>query len=308
MSEDEILNVGIVIPTFNGGDLWYQVAEGVSKLISNKKIKKVLIIDSGSTDGTVDIALKHNFSIHKITSSEFNHGGTRNLGVKLVDSEIVIFLTQDAIPTKDCFDNLLASFQDPLVAAAYGRQLPHVNANPIAQHARKFNYGKKSYIADKSSKENMGLKTVFISNSFSAYKSAIFNELGGFANNTILGEDMYFAATAVTAGYKIAYCASASVYHSHNYSFLEEFKRYFDIGVFHHDEKWIRESFGGAGGEGKRFIISEIKFLMRNNLVWIPIACIYNALKIIGYKMGQNYDKLSIETIKKLSMHRRYWN
>src|SRR5699024_8480726 len=108
----------------------------------------------------------------------------------------------------------------------------------------------KSYIADLSKRNTMGLKTVFNSNSFSAYRVSTFMEIGGFPDDTILSEDMYFAARAVLSGYKIAYVAEAEVRHSHNYSSLEEFRRYFDIGVFHCDEPWIRKAFGGAGGEG----------------------------------------------------------
>lgn len=96
-----------------------------------------------------------------------------------------------------------------------------------------------------------GVKTVFMSNSFSAYRIDVLQQLGGFPSDTILCEDMYFTAKAVLAGYKVAYVSEAVVRHSHNYSAVEEFKRYFDIGVFHADEPWIREKFGGAGGEGK---------------------------------------------------------
>jgi rhamnosyltransferase len=95
------------------------------------------------------------------------------------------------------------------------------------------------------------LKTVFTSNSFAAYRISTFIELEGFPDSTILSEDMFFAAKSVMAGYSVAYVSDAIVRHSHNYSTLEEFKRYFDIGVFQTDEPWIKQNFGGAGGEGK---------------------------------------------------------
>ena len=118
---------------------------------------------------------------------------------------------------------------------------------------------------------------------------------------------MYYTAKAVLAGYKVAYVHDALVAHSHNYSPFEEFKRYFDIGVFHTDEPWIRKAFGGAGGEGKKFILSELFFLLRNNPLWIPIACINNLMKFLGYKIGQKYKNLPLSIIKKFSMHTRYW-
>src|SRR5690606_22126597 len=130
---------------------------------------------------------------------------------------------------------LVAAFNDPAVAVAYGRQLPHHVANPIAAHARLFNYGARSYVAGMEDATRMGIKTVFASNSFAAYRAATFKELGGFPERTILSEDMYLAARSVLAGGKVAYVAEACVRHSHNYTPLEEFRRYFDIGVFQAD-------------------------------------------------------------------------
>lgn len=296
----------IAIPTYNGGELWQHVAEKLSELGSDN----VYVIDSGSKDSTLSIANSKGFRTLSIESKDFNHGGTRNLAVKnnTDNADVVIFLTQDAIPQPGFLKKILSAFNDPKVACAYGRQLPHTDANPLAKHARDFNYRSTSYVSDLSSKENMGLKAVFMSNSFSAYRLSVFEQIGGFPSNTILCEDMYFTAKAVLAGYKVSYVADAEVRHSHNYNSVEEFKRYFDIGVFHHDEPWIRESFGGAGGEGKKFIISEFNYLIKHAPLWIPMACINNFAKIIGYKLGQNYSRLSPKWRKKLSMHTRYWD
>lgn len=300
------MKVRVVIPTYNGGELWRKVCAAIKK--QSEDFGSVLLIDSSSSDDTCQIAEESGFQVIKIDKIEFNHGGTRNLGVEnSTDVDIVIFLTQDAIPELNCIKSILSVFNDPKVAVAYGRQLPHDDANPIATHARNFNYSVESHALGLDDKEKYGIKTVFSSNSFSAYRTDVFRELGGFPSNTILGEDMYFAAKAVLAGYKIAYVADSGVKHSHNYSILEEFKRYFDIGVFHHDEPWIRKNFGGAGGEGKRFIFSELNFLLKNAPTWIPLACVNNFFKIIGYKLGQSYSKLPNSLVKKFSMHKGYW-
>lgn len=296
----------IVIPTYNGGDLWRASAKKIS--LQKKYAKEIIVIDSSSKDDTTKISEDNGFKLVSIPSSEFNHGGTRNLGVSLAESAIVIFFTQDAIPNENAVKNIIKAFDDPNVAAAFGRQLPHQDANPIAVHARNFNYKSESYTSHIGVKDKLGLKTVFISNSFSAYRKSAFEKIGGFPSNTILCEDMYFSAKAILSGFKVAYVAEAEVMHSHNYTAIEEFKRYFDIGVFHYDEKWIRESFGGAGGEGMKFISSELKFLLNNAPAWIPIACVNNLAKILGYKIGQKYTKIPKEMCKKLSMHKRYWN
>ncbi|MEC5342067.1 glycosyltransferase [Brenneria populi] len=301
------MRVKVVIPAYNGGELWRKACAAIKK--QSEDFESVLVIDSSSSDDTRQIAGDSGFQIINIKKTEFNHGGTRNLGVeKAADADIVIFLTQDAIPESGCIKSIVSVFNNPKVAVAYGRQLPHDDANPIAAHARNFNYGAESHILGLDDRKKYGIKTVFSSNSFSAYRTDIFRTLGGFPSNTILGEDMYFAAKAVLAGYKIAYVAESGVKHSHNYSAWEELKRYFDIGVFHHDEPWIRESFGGAGGEGKKFIFSELKFLLKRSPLSIPLACINNFFKIVGYKLGQNYSRLPKALVKKFSMHKGYWS
>ncbi|EML2678455.1 TPA: glycosyltransferase [Klebsiella michiganensis] len=298
----------IAIPTYNGGDIWRESANNIKKFSSENTF--VQIIDSGSTDDTVEIARESNFNVMCIDKREFNHGGTRNLAVKdnIDKYDIVIFLTQDAIPEEGFLDKILSIFEDTSVACAYGRQLPHKDANPLAQHARYFNYSEKSYSCSKEDINRMGLKSVFMSNSFSAYRLSIFEKLEGFPSNTILCEDMFYTAKAILSGYKVAYVADAIVRHSHNYTPLDEFKRYFDIGVFHSDEKWIRDQIGSAKGEGKKFIISELNFLMKNSPLWIPYAFFNNFMKIFGFKLGLNYKKIPIKIIKKLSMHKRFWD
>lgn len=297
----------IAIPTYNGGDLWKETVKAIK--INAPADVLVQVIDSGSKDKTAEIARDAGFHVLNISSADFNHGGTRNQLVELhaADYDIIIFLTQDAIPEQGFIDNILKAFDDPKVACAYGRQLPHRDANPIAQHARLFNYPETSHVSDLSSAEKIGIKAVFMSNSFSAYRISAFEELGGFPSNTILCEDMFFTAKALLAGYKSAYCAEAMVRHSHNYSGIEEYKRYFDIGVFHTQEPWIQEKFGGAKGEGKKFIFSELKYIFSKKPIVLINSFKNNSFKLIGYKIGKKYQLLPKLLVEKFSMHVRYW-
>ncbi|HHL6307169.1 TPA: glycosyltransferase family 2 protein [Klebsiella pneumoniae] len=297
----------IAIPTYNGNELWREVVSNLKKYVPSDIT--IQIVDSGSTDGTVELASEAGFKVMKIRSEDFNHGGTRNLAVSeyLNEFDIAIFLTQDAIPEKGFIEEIIRSFNDPLVVCAYGRQLPHEDANPIAQHARFFSYPSTSKINDMTTVSNNGIKTVFMSNSFSAYRLSVFKELGGFPSNTILCEDMFFTAKAILSGYKLAYVSKAIVRHSHNYTPLQEFRRYFDIGVFHKDCSWIQQKFGGTGGEGKKYILSELKYLLKNGAFWIPVSVLNNFMKIVGYKLGKNYHKISKSLILNFSMHKKYW-
>jgi len=300
--------VAVVIPTLNGGEPLKRLLLALK--IQTVPLKSVLIVDSQSNDDTVEHAKSVNFKVLQIEREQFNHGGTRQQCLELLpESDIVVFLTQDVqIADSHALENLVHCFSDTQVGAAYGRQLPHQNARPIEAHARLFNYPDKSITKSVDDIPKLGIKTVFCSNSFAAYRRQALMEVGGFPNNIIFGEDTYVAAKMVLAGWKVAYCAEAKVYHSHHYSYVSEFRRYFDIGVLHNRENWIQQHFGTAGGEGKRFVISEIKYLLRKAFWLIPSALLRSFLKLTAYKLGKMEKHIPSKIKKHLSMNRNYWN
>ena len=120
-------------------------------------------------------------------------------------------------------------------------------------------------------------------------------------------EDMMAGARLLQQGWKLAYCADACVQHSHNYSLSAEFKRYFDIGVFHHQEQWLLAWLGKAEGEGKRFVLSELRYLWRHAPWRLPEAAIRTLLKYAGYRLGKAEARLPLALKRRLSMHRGYW-
>lgn len=303
------LDVLVVVPVFNGGALWEEAAAALARAQTHSCHHiDVKVVDSSSRDNSAAVAVRHGFELQTIDSADFDHGGTRNAAVRGSSADIYVFLTQDAvIDHPAALDTLLEAFTDPTVAVAYGRQLPHKGANPIAAHARAFNYGPQSRVLSMEDRSRYGIKTVFTSNSFAAYRAGVFNELGGFPERNILSEDMYLAARAVLAGGKVAYVAEACVRHSHNYSPLEEFRRYFDIGVFQADHAWIGKSFGGAEGEGLRFLRSEARTLLARAPLWLPRACLHNGLKMLGYQLGRQYKRVPPALRRRLSLQPRYW-
>jgi len=270
----------------------------------------VLVIDSGSDDGAVETFRAAEAIIHSIERHEFNHGGTRQLGVDMFpDADLIIFLTQDAIPADPhAFERLVRCFDDSTVGVAFGRQLPRPGAGHIEAHARLFNYPAASRVTTLDDRATMGIKTVFLSNSFAAYRRADLLAVGGFRSHLIMGEDTYVAAKMLLAGKKIAYCAEATVLHSHDYNLVEEFRRYFDAGVLHSREPWIRNYFGGAENEGLRFVKSELKYLLGHNPFLIPSAIFRTILKFVGFRLGLREGRLPMAVKRRLSMQRAYWS
>lgn len=267
------------------------------------------VVDSSSKDGTQDFIRKCGHHLSVIHEADFNHGATRQMMVDLYpDYEFYVFLTQDVYLADDhAIERIIAPFVDPRVGAVCGRQLPHLNASLIAQHMRSFNYPSDSRVKSIDDVEELGIKTPFLSNSFAAYRRDALMGIGGFPKHVIFGEDMYVAAKLLMNGWMISYAADAVCYHSHNYSILEEFHRYFDVGVFHAREAWIRENFGCTGGEGLRFVISEMRFLGLLRFYLWPSALIRNACKYLAFKLGINEDLLPASFKRKLSMNHRFW-
>jgi rhamnosyltransferase len=301
------MNSFVIVPTLNAASGWHRFVESLLRSIS---ADRVLIVDSSSTDGTVDLARAAGFRVHTIPRAEFNHGRTRQLAAELLtEAEILVYLTQDAIIAHpDAIERLLQSFASPSVAAAFGRQLPHAGATPIEAHGRLFNYSAQSGLRTLKSREQMGFKAIFISNSFAAYRRDALLAVGGFPGDVIFGEDTVTAAKLLLSGWQIAYVAEAEVFHSHSYTWKQEFRRYFDIGVLHERESWLIEEFGGAGGEGGRFVKSELRYLWPQHWWLIPSALIRTALKLVGYRLGRVEDRLSLKWKRRLSMHHHYWS
>jgi rhamnosyltransferase len=278
-------------------------------LLQTISLDNLIAIDSVSNDLTADFLSCNGFRIHTIPRHTFNHGATRQLAVELSpEADIIIFMTQDAIlADSSSLQYLVNVFADPSVGAAYGRQLPAPDATPIAAHARLFNYPAESYVRSEADIPRYGIKTAFLSNSFAAYRRSALLAVGGFPSSVILSEDTMVAAKMLLNGWKVAYCAEATCYHSHNYPPFKEFQRYFDIGVFHAREAWYLQALGGAEGEGKRFVRSELRYLRQHAPALIPAALLRSALKLLGYRLGRLERYLPRRIKLALSMNRGFW-
>ncbi|MDF2608644.1 MAG: glycosyl transferase family 2 [Lachnospiraceae bacterium] len=243
-----------------------------------------------------------------IAKDEFDHGGTRNFGASLSQGDIIIFMTQDAVPVdKELIKQLIRPFRNPQVAAAYGRQLAGEKAGVIEQYTRMFNYPKESYVKSKEDLPELGVKTYFCSNVCSAYRKEVYDNLGGFVTKTIFNEDMIMAAGIINSGYSIAYAAEAKVIHSHTYSYLQQFKRNFDLAV---SQKQYREIFDAVKSEkeGLKLIIKTMKYLLKMKKgILIPDLFLQSGFKYLGYLAGKNYDIMPIWLVRKLSMNPGYW-
>jgi rhamnosyltransferase len=304
MAQDRI---EVIIPTYNAARYWKALSTGIRA--QSLKPDRVIVIDSASKDGTADLARGDGFEVLEITPQEFNHGGTRQMGAEYAaEAKILIYLTQDTAPFGvNAFANLVRAFADPEIGAAYGRQLPRENASPIEAHGRHFSYMEAPVVRSWENRRTMGFKSIFFSNAFGAYRREALMSVGGFSSDVIFGEDTLVVARMHRAGWKTAYVADALVRHSHDYAIGEEFRRYFDIGVLHSRESWLNEQFGSASGEGRRFVLSELNYLLRHSPQHIPSAMVRTLAKYLGYKIGRRESRIGPRLKHRLGMNRQFW-
>lgn len=302
------MNISVIIPTRNAEK---HIGNLIKKLQSQTiNPMEIIIIDTNSKDKTEEICKKYKYInfIH-INDGEFGHGKTRNQAAETAKGDVLVFMTQDAYPNNERFlEELVKPLGKEKIVCSYGRQLPRENASCIEVFSRKFNYGNENIIKSKQDIPTLGVKTFFFSNVCSAFVKEEFFNVGGFPFDTIMNEDMIIASRFIFNDKKTYYASKAEVIHSHNYTYIEQFKRNFDVGVVFADSK---EYFAGvkSESEGIKFVKNAIHYLIENKKIYlIPHLIIESGFKFIGYKLGYNYKKIPMKYIKKMSMHSFYFD
>ena len=301
-----------IIPTRNAG-------AGLAALLTGLKSQslppqKIIVIDSASTDGTVELARLHGAQTLSVQPASFRHGGTRQQALDWAlaqgDFKAALFCTQDIHwAGEEACEKLLAAFSCQAVGAAYGRQLPRGGAALLERRGREFNYPDVSCLKSYADRKELGIKAAFCSNSFAAYRLTALRQIGGFSKEVILGEDMAAAARMLRSGWLVAYQAEAAVYHSHGYTMWEEVQRSFDTGVFHAREAWLLREFGRAEREGLRMVQADVRALWRQRDRWrlLGVWFLRCAVRWLAYRLGR-WEQFWPKSWKKhWSMHSAYW-
>lgn len=299
----------VIVPTYNGGELFKSCLNSIFS--QDCKPERVLVIDSSSTDESAANAKDMGARVEIIDKADFDHGKTRQKAFDhLPQTDYLIYMTQDAIlESNEEFEKIMSFAINGDLSAVCGRQIPHTDASLLASHARHFNYKSVSHVSTIDDIPSRGLKAAFCSNSFALYNYEDLKRIGGFPKSVIFGEDMYVAARLILAGKSVGYCAESKVYHSHDYTPKEEFKRCFDIGVFHAQEEWLLEYFGSASGEGLKFVLSEIRSCLRFKRPHLVLSVIYRtALKYSAYRLGRLESRLPTRLKASFSLNKSYWN
>src|SRR4051812_1528981 len=270
--------VSIVILTLNAGPEFEELLEKIS-MQEGDFDHEVLVIDSGSTDGTDKLARRYGAVVHRISKAEFNHGATRNLGISLARGDYVALVVQDAVP---CDERWLAAMvenleRDEEVTGVYSRQVPHKEAgvltrilvNSLAsaslERREQFAESPEQYRKMPPAKRR---RLAAFDNVSSCLRRSVWEKLP--FEETSFGEDIRWGKKVVEAGYKTVYEPRSAVFHSHERGALYDLRRYYV------DQRVLLELFG-------------LKLVP--NLVRLSLAIPYSSLHL--YQLLRKDDELA---------------
>jgi rhamnosyltransferase len=303
--------ISVVIPVKDGGVDLVRCLDAIARQQVDEEVE-VVVVDSGSTDGSVEVARRHGARVHEIAPEDFNHGRTRNLGAELARGDVLAFTSQDAVAADEHWLALLVAplRSDPEVAGVYGRQLPHEGATPPEQYFLDFLYGPEPRVQRWEGPGQPTFEATLFSNVNAAIPRAVWSEFR-FADDLIMSEDQEWSRRVLLAGLELVYEPRAVVHHSHAYTVAGAFRRFFDSGVSA-DRSYAS---GGAApgtalrGAAARYARGEVEWLWRTGRRrWIPYAAAYELAKFSGLQLGRRHRHLPLALKRRFSALSAYWD
>jgi rhamnosyltransferase len=279
------MDVSIIILTKNAGEGFATLLERLSsqKFDGNYEI---IVIDSGSTDSTSEIARSFPLKFVRIKPEEFHHGKTRNLGAEQATGEVLVYITQDALPLHDDWlHKLTDDLKNPQVAMVVGRQIPWQTTKPPEKFFYSY-YFPEHRIEVARDASDYYRDNMFISNVNSAIRRDVWQQFR-FSEDIVRAEDKEFARRILLAGWKVVYRPDAVVYHAHDFSLLSIFQRSVDVG--------IALSQGASAPRSRNWSIDRLRYFSREagyivsneaGWKWLPYSVAYETSKLLGVAAG----------------------
>jgi GT2 family glycosyltransferase len=279
--------ISVLIPVKDGGSDLVRCLQAIAAQKVDDQVE-VVVVDSGSSDGSAKRARELGAAVHEIPASEFVHGATRNLAARLSKGDVLVFTTQDAIPATDHWlARLVAALDGDGVVGAYGRQLPHEDATPPEQFFLEFMYGASPRTQRLRGIEELSFEQTLFSNVNSAIPRSVW-EASPFRDDVTMSEDQEWSRRMLLAGHTIVYEPEAAVRHSHAYTLRGAFRRFYDSGASA-GRSYVagEESRAALRRAFRRYAVGELRWLWRTGRRrWIPYAAVYELAKLAGLQLG----------------------
>src|SRR3954454_17885335 len=317
----------VAVPVLNGARYLDEVLTAVrsQRLAAGEEVE-LLIVDSGSTDGSQAIARRHGAALHEIDKAAFSHGGTRNRMMAMAAGDHVAFLTQDATPAHEGWlAALLEGFaQGDDVAAVFGPHAPRPDAShmikaEMERHFAVWGDGGREIDLHRLDRSPAGL---------AAYRRfpgrwTFFSDVNGCIarwaweqvpyRDVPYAEDQLLGRELIEAGFAKVYHPGAAVVHSHDYPPGHLFRRYFD------EWRSLREVLGFTQPAGPKTTLWDVRGLVGHDKRWLrergmtgkPLARAlavsgrHHSIRMAGAIVGSRADKVPAGLRGKLSLEGR---
>lgn len=277
--------ISIIVPVYNGEKYLDKLVMEIKKQKGNFILELIALVTS-SLDNSLEKSKELFDKVIEVKT--FNHAKTRHEGALKSTGDILVFITQDIYPYDEWWlNNLIKPLGKNNIIASFSRQIAYKNHSEIEKIIRILNYPNKDRICNRQNKKINGRKNIFYSDASSAILKNEFFKLGGYNFFTPTNEDVYLASKIIKSDKSFIYVAESKVWHSHQLSLMETYKRYKCIGQF---EKLFEKEidFSKTESEGKKLLIYLIKELIKKReikeLLYIPFDI---GIRWIGYKIGR---------------------
>lgn len=293
-----MMKIGLALPTYNANT--HNDFNDVLKRINAQSniLSTIKIFDSESTDDTVAVAMKNNIEVIEIKKKDFSHSKTRTrIAQEMLKNKIdyLILMTQDVFLQDNALEELITFIKKyPNMGVARGKQMVDLSKGNIFEFfAREQNYGSQDKVFSKKDIKEKGIDTIYTSDAFCIYNLSFLKKVDFFGESVDMSEDMLVANKLIQKGYEVGYASKAKVYHTHNYSVRDEFRRYRKIGNFYKEHDSMIKKYGKTQKKGISLALNEVKFLMKERKpLLIPESIFRNGCKFIGFQVGKRGIRL----------------
>ena len=271
--------ISIICPIYNGQSYIEKLHKNIlSQELSDGQTLQIMYALTRCSDKSEEILKALNCDYTLIEPEEFSHSTTRELMSQQAEGEIIVFISQDIkIKNDQWLKNLISPIINGECEASFSRQIGE-DSN-IEKYTREKNYPAESRIVSKEDIEKYQIITFFYSDASSAVSTKIYRELNAYDGKRMpTNEDMYFAHKLIYAGYKIKYCADSEVYHSHDFTYKQLYKRYYDTGIFFKQNPYLKKYKGNESG------FDLAKYVFKRSLEEKNITVLLNLLPNFGVR------------------------
>lgn len=300
------MTIGLVVITHNAVKL---IEPCINRIRSSDINLEILVVNSSSTDGTIEKVNQLGVRLLIVPRLEFNHGKTREYARKKINTDVVVFMTPDALLVNSASLRFLV---EPILSGgssvSYSRQLPYIGSSFYESFPRINNYPEGNEIQYRgiSDISSFGAFTFFCSNSCAAYNNKDLDLIGGF-RNLLTNEDYVATYDLLSFGKRIAYVPYSLVYHSHRYTLRSEFSRAFDAGYIRGQMPQLERSSGASEGAGVRYAIKFLAATLNYKVVCIPYSLLLLVVRFLGFRIGKLGVYFPRYVNARLSSQEYYW-